>query len=242
MKILSIACALALITHFALVGISLLPDRYTLKKDLKPITRKYVTPPFVLQDWRMFAPPPPFNTSVLVQIESYKDGKNTFSEWLDVYSPLVKSRKGSSFFRSGEGAVAYFLFGCVNNIRTIGIKHFDIAMASDSIRGDTIKADKYAEKRLRDTVTLEDRSIVYYVKHLIRKQPNLYITQSKPDSLFVHCRLVFDCFSNYTERFLKFEDINTHKRYYTQRPRFKIKLDDLLSTNTPNNLGHLPQY
>jgi Family of unknown function (DUF5819) len=226
MKILNILCSLVLLVHFSIIAISILPDEYAVKKELKPLTKKYVIPPFFTQDWRMFAPPPPFNTSVLVQMESFKDGKNTFSNWLDIYSPLVTSRKGSPFFRSGEAGVAYFLFNCVNNIRVIGIQHFELGMASDSMRGDSTRAGKYAERRLRDTFTLEDKSIIAYTKHLIQKQPQLFITQAQPDSVFLHCRLIFDCFSNYTERFLKFEDINTHKVYYTQRPRFKLKIDN----------------
>ena len=225
MKILNILCMLILVVHFSIIAVSILPDEYAVKKELKPLTRKYVIPPFFTQDWRMFAPPPPFNTSVLVQVESFKDGKNTFSNWLDIYSPLVTSRKGSSFVRSGEAGVAYFLFNCVNTIRVIGIKHFELGMASDSMRGDSTRAGKYAERRLRDTFTLEDKSLIAYTKYLIQKQPHQFLPSAQSDSVFLHFRLVFDCFSNYTERYLKFEDKNTHKVFYTQRPRFKVHID-----------------
>jgi len=112
-KIISIVLWVIFVIHFSIVCVFIAPENPVSKK-VQPFLLSYFQ--YCEQTWKMFAPPPDYNTKLYFQYSRIINGNREETIFYDVIKPFNESKVKHS---TALPRISHFLFNCCHKLNQI---------------------------------------------------------------------------------------------------------------------------
>lgn len=198
----------ALITHFTIVGLSLMPDN-PLKHQYKYQIAAYINPLFS-QSWCLFSPTPVnTNMTILVQFKSFDNGAiRDTTNWVDLYQPLIEEKRNN--FWSPVQRVSKFMTSIMQNISEHNNTFFEDAKKDSLLSKNPEALQKAYEKNLQNC--MGHNSLLQYSNFVFDKMHGTQMYLPKGiDSVQVRYQIFDSEFPRFSKRNLDYFDLNNYK-------------------------------
>ena len=204
-KIVFGVLSIALLMHFFIIALKLLPDN-PINHQNKFQIRSYVDP-FFSQNWNLFSPNPVnTNLTVLLQFKIYSNGRVDTTNWVDIMQPLVDAKR--EYFWTPAQRISKFVTTYMQQMNETKRLILEIISKDDTLSSDTKKAEEFFENALVQTIG--HQAIIQY-SHYVFNKLRLEKNYKNIDSIHVRYNTFNAVFPRFSKRKLDYFDPNNYE-------------------------------